>query len=175
MTDAVHTSTAPRPAYRWGAWAIALGGAAAVVLAAMAPPFVGEGLRALVGQAFGGICHQLPARSPHVGGVPLALCDRCLGIYGGVVLGVVGFALRPRWGEGVHGRAGPVLVAALVPLAIDWAGPVLGAWPNAPLSRAITGAFFGVAAGLLVGRMAARFNQPTARSRAPSRAAGSAP
>lgn len=145
--------------YNWKGWAVALAAAVGVVGLAVLPPFVGETVRAVVMHAFAGVCHQLPARSAHLGGVPLALCDRCLGIYSGVALGILAYPVIPALADRMYRRAGLMLVVALVPLALDWAGPVLSAWPNTPWSRAVTGAVFGVMAGVLVARAAARFNR----------------
>jgi hypothetical protein len=124
-------------------------------------------------QAFSALCHQLPSRSPVIDGVPLAVCDRCLGIYGGFALGLVAAALvrvaaplfaspakkrddvtkTYRW---LFDRTKFVLIGMLVPLAIDWVGPVmleaaptLG-WTNTPVSRAVTGGLLGMAGAVLL-------------------------
>mgnify|MGYP001293279006 CR=1 FL=1 len=140
----------------WLGWCGALAISLGLVGLAVLPPFVGETARGLVMQAFAGVCHQLPSRSPQIGGVALAVCDRCVGIYGGLALGVLGFATATRWHDAAYRHAGPVLAAALVPPVVDWIGPVLGLWANAPLSRAVTGAFFGVAAGYVLARVVVR-------------------
>lgn len=71
---------------------------------------------------WGGVCHQLPERSFHWFGAPLAVCHRCVGLYLGFTLGVAlwphlplglrQLALRPAW-----------LAACLALPAIDWALP----------------------------------------------------
>jgi len=95
---------------------------------------------------FAPLCHQLPGRSPSLDGVQLAVCDRCLGIYTGVLGGVA----TAGWARGLWVRLRAVehlvLLGSLLPLAVDWIGPVLGLWPNEPLSRAATGLLFGVVA-----------------------------
>jgi len=127
-------------------------------------------------QGFSALCHQIPGRSAAVDGVPLAVCDRCLGIYSGFALGLVLAALlrviapviAPLRNPDIPGpdiagtyrrlfdRAKFVLVGMLVPLAIDWGGPVLLkvspalGWANTPLSRAITGGLLGMAAAVLL-------------------------
>lgn len=143
--------------YAWLSWSVALAMVVGIVGVAALPPFVGEGLGELIMRTFAGVCHQLPERSPHVGGIPLALCDRCLGIYGGLALGVLAFPAMPRSAGRIHQYAGVVLLAALVPLGLDWIGPVVDGWSNGPWSRASTGAVFGAVAGVLVGRAAATF------------------
>lgn len=127
----------------WWGLLLALGGVTAV---AFVPPLLAPEWRAVVMHVFAPACHQLPGRSPMMGGVPIALCDRCAGIYLGGVLGV----LAAGWGR-VPGRYLPVsprylLLASLVPLGLDWMGPILGLWPNGPWSRAATGLVFGVVA-----------------------------
>jgi len=100
--------------------------------------------------AFGAACHQLPARSLHVDGVQIAVCDRCLGIYSGLFVGSLAmWALRMTW-QRFETMGRYVLLGALVPLGIDWIGPVVGLWQNVPVSRAITGFLFGAAAGAFV-------------------------
>jgi uncharacterized membrane protein len=121
-----------------------MGAAAAVVLlGASSPPFLSSAWRSLMMDVFAPLCHQLPARSPVVDGTQLAVCDRCFGIYGGVLVGVA----TAGWARGLWGRLRTVdhlvLLGSLLPLAVDWLGPVLGLWANAPLSRAVTGGLFG--------------------------------
>lgn len=124
------------------------------------PPFVPPGWRDVLMQAFAGVCHQLPGRSPHWGGAALAVCDRCLGIYTGVL---VGSALTPFMIpllDKVYSNAGYLLIAILAPVAIDWAGPVLGLWSNAPASRLLTGGVLGIGAGLLLMAALVRTRNP---------------
>lgn len=129
-----------------GAWGLMGAAASVILLGASSPPFLSPAGRALVMHAFAPVCHQLPGRSPMLDGVPLAVCDRCLGIYAGVVLGV----LTLCWGRRLWARLRSVdrfvLLGGLVPIALDWVGPVLGLWANVPLSRAGTGLLFGVVA-----------------------------
>ncbi len=144
-------------------WAVALGAAALVVAGATLPPFVGEPLRAALMMLFDPLCHQLPERSPHVAGVPLAACHRCYGIYVGVLAGAAAFPLLRRWRplrRHVAARGGRVLMAAGVPTAIDWAGDVAGLWANTPVSRMSTGALFGLVAGYVFARAVVQAVRP---------------
>lgn len=124
--------------------------AAVILLGATSPPFLPPAWRAVLMRAFAPVCHQLPGRSLHVDGIPLAVCDRCLGIYVGLLAGV----LTIGWGRALWIRVRDadryVLLGSLVPLALDWVGPVLGLWPNGPLSRAGTGLLFGIVAASFV-------------------------
>jgi len=158
--------------YTWFGWGVVLAVALCIVGVAMLPPFVGVVARDFVMDAFAGVCHQLPERSPHVRGTPFALCDRCLGIYGGLAVGVLAFPAMPHQADRIHRYAGLVFVAALVPLGIDWMGPVIDGWSNEPWSRVGTGALFGAAAGVLVGRAGATFGRHTATAAARSDGSG---
>lgn len=66
-------------------------------------------------------CHRLPGRVLEVGGVPLAVCSRCAGIYAGIGLGAA--LARPRWSARITvvvvGVAGAVLV---LEAWLEWAG-----------------------------------------------------
>jgi uncharacterized membrane protein len=139
---------------------------ALVVGVAWLPPVVSPEVRAALMKAFAPLCHQMPSRSPHVNGVALAVCDRCMGIYGGLLLGAglaAGVRVLATWvvpsrvSHGTLARAAKtVLLGALVPIGIDWLGPMLSAWTplagwgNTPLSRALTGALLGAAGGALL-------------------------
>lgn len=141
-----------RPRGFWAGWSLALGLAVVVVGLASLPPFVGPDLRAALMQGFSTMCHQFPSRSPHIDGVPLAVCHRCFGIYAGLPLAVLGFLLMGRWDETL-GRYAPLLLfGALVPPGLDWLLDVLGVWHNTPLSRLATGAIFGLVAGYYLAR-----------------------
>lgn len=50
-----------------------------------------DGLYALLGMQ----CHRLEGRVMSFGGVPMAVCSRCAGVYAGILFGA-GLA-RPRW------------------------------------------------------------------------------
>lgn len=139
-------------------WYGLLVGTSSVLVFALLPPFLPVEIQPVVRQCFGPVCHQLPGRSPHVGGVPIAICDRCTGIYLGLVIGVAltGWGRRGLWATlGVHGRY--LLLGSLVPLGLDWIGPILGLWSNGPVSRALTGLLFGgVAASYVTDRLLRR-------------------
>ncbi len=143
----------------WRRWTVAMATVSAVFTLALLPPFVPETWHAVLMQAFGSVCHQIPERSPHWGGVPIAVCDRCIGIYAGLLLGIAGGGVIHTLLSKVYKYAPWVLAMILLPLAADWVGPVLGAWANTPVSRGGTGLFVGVGAGLLI--VAALGRSPT--------------
>lgn len=96
-------------------------------------------------QAFQQLCHQLPGRSFWIGGQPMAVCSRCLGIYASFALSwifipLVGYQLEIN----IKGSA-TLLVVALVCNVFDIAGNFLGFWENTLFSRFFFGAGIGVA------------------------------
>lgn len=151
-------------------WYGLLGGTGGVLLLALLPPFLPAEMQGVVRRCFAPVCHQLPSRSPHIGGVPIAICDRCSGIYLGLVVGVVvtGWG-RSLWAAlGQHGHY--LLLGTLVPLGVDWIGPMLGLWSNGPISRALTGFLFGVVAASYVTNQLLRRVARTSSSGGPDRA-----
>ena len=143
-------------------WWLAVSVAAGVVGLAALPATVGFEGGALVRAAFAPFCHQMPARSPHVHGVPLALCHRCFGIVGGLAAGVGLGPLVPgllRRLAGVHPLA--VLSVAAVPTGMDWLLGVAGVWANTGASRLATGALFGLAAGLVLAGSVLALSSPS--------------
>lgn len=93
------------------------------------------------------ICHQIPGRSFSIGGSPLGVCARCIGLYGGFAAGslfLAGLALVRRRGAPASPPARPVLIAAALPTALEWALEMSrlapGLSPGAGTARALTGA-----------------------------------
>lgn len=128
---------------RWITGALGL----AILAAAFAPPFVDGTARTLIMQAFSAVCHQLPTRSASIDGIPLAACDRCMGIYFGLPLAALVFTLPARF-LGNLGRRAPIALAASVfPIALDWTLDALGILDNTASSRWVTGLVFGLVAG----------------------------
>jgi uncharacterized membrane protein len=133
-------------------WALALVGTLVLLVGAALPPFVGPGAEHAVRVGFQHLCHQLPGRSFEVGGVPLAVCHRCAGIYLGLVAGALLLpgvrSTAARWVE--HDRW--VLLAAVLPATLDWGGDVLGLWTNTVGSRVGTGLWLGIIVGVVFAR-----------------------
>lgn len=134
-------------------WTIALGGVGTLAVLAVLPPLVGGTVGAGLHAAFSAVCHQIPDRSPHLHGDPIALCHRCFGILTGLL---VGLAVVPALGQAVVSRmthsAQPMwLVVAVIPTALDWGLGALGLLANTPASRLLTGAVFGLVAGAILG------------------------
>lgn len=146
----------------------AIGAAAAValcgafVVVAFAPILLPAEWRALPMAAFHAFCHQLPERSPHVGGVQLAACWRCVGFYAGLVAGALLLPLTGRLDARLNRNAKWWLLGALGLMAADWAGPLVGYWENTWASRLATGGFLGAVAGYLFARALAVAAKPRA-------------
>ena len=136
----------------WAGWAVALGVALLPVALATLPPFLGPAGRTLVMQAFAPLCHQIPAYSPHLGGVQLAVGHRIYGMLWGLVLGTVALLWLRRWDDALDQRAALVLGAAALPMALDWWLHAAGWWTKTPASRLATGLLFGLAAGYFLAR-----------------------
>lgn len=116
---------------------------------AVLPPFVSASAGGWIMQAFAPVCHQLTERSFHVDGVQLAVCHRCLGAYVGLLVGVLFFLVTALESKSL--RPLTLLVIAALPGVVDWSGDVLGLWVNTPMSRVLTGAFFGILVGTILG------------------------
>ncbi len=111
---------------------------------------------ALVYAFFSPVCHQDPARSFAWLGHPWAVCHRCSGIYAALFLTSLwpyefSFLLSsPR-------RRRIWVVAATLPLLLDFLAPLAGLWTNTPGSRLITGLLFGVMLSSLLGPAIAEY------------------
>lgn len=149
---------------RWRAWGVMVVLTGGVLGLALSPPLLSPVGRAAVMSIFDPVCHQIPVRSPFWDGVQVAVCDRCVGIYLGIVLGVASVGWGRRVWRRVRRHVRYVILASLVPLGVDWIGPVLGLWTNIPESRALTGVVFGaVVASFAADRMlraGARWERP---------------
>lgn len=135
------------------AWALTAAGALAFLgLIALAPWARANGhpvLSAGVYAGFAGLCHQIPERSFHFEGFPLAVCARCFGLYVGGAAGVLFYPLaRGLARRDAPGRAW--LFAAAAPTAIDFALGFFGVWENTHLSRFLTAVLLGAAAAFYV-------------------------
>ncbi len=158
------------------AWMGLVGAAAAVFGLALSPPFLSSPWDAVVMHAYAPVCHQMSVRTPHIGEIQIALCDRCTGIYLGVVVGAAGTPVLWPLRQGLLRRALPVLGGATAITGLDWIGPILGLWPNVPVSRFLTGGLLGIVAGLLTGVGLLRSNaspERTGRKSAPQQSVSS--
>lgn len=133
------------------AHAVLLGSAAVLVALAAGPglwgpadpaAWVGSWQKAL----FASVCHQDPHRSIWLNGAPMAVCDRCFGIYAGLGIGLLlAFAVRPPT------RALTIAaVAAAALILLDAGGTMGGTWPPIRSVRVASGLLLGCAGGFLL-------------------------
>ncbi len=106
------------------------------------PPVLPQNFAEPLFRFFGYICHQMPERSLHAYGAPMAVCSRCFGIYAGLLVGV---AIYPVWrgAQNTEPISKVWLFLALVPIGIDWSLTFFGIWENTHLSRFVTGSILG--------------------------------
>jgi uncharacterized membrane protein len=100
--------------------------------------------------AFQDLCHQIPERSFWLNGQPMAVCSRCLGIYGGFALGWV---ILPIYSflELANGLSfKKIAVIAIVINLCDIVGNMLGLWENTLVSRLVLGCLLGSTSALLL-------------------------
>ena len=93
----------------------------------------------LIRSFFSRLCHQDPARSFVIGGSPVAVCVRCLGIYCGVALGLF---LRVGKASAIR-----LLAAAMLLNLLDVGSGMVHWHGNMPVTRFWLGLLLGMAAG----------------------------
>lgn len=117
-----------------------------------APIFEAEGIKSVsqpLYRFFSYICHQISSRSFHYHEHQLAVCARCLGFYGGFLLG---FIVYPFFRELNNTDSFPRfwLFAAMIPMGIDFSLTFFDIWENTHLSRTITGLILGFACAFFI-------------------------
>jgi uncharacterized membrane protein len=93
----------------------------------------------LIRSFFSRLCHQDPTRSFFIGGSPVAVCVRCLGIYCGVALGMF---LRLGKVSAIR-----LLAVAMLLNLLDVGSGMLHWHGNMPVTRFCLGLLLGVTAG----------------------------
>jgi uncharacterized membrane protein len=96
-------------------------------------------------RAFANLCHQRAERSYHWAGWPLAVCARCLGIYGGFLLGALFYPCLRR----IETTTLPQrrwLLLALAIITLDWSAGSFGWGANSFFTRTAAGGIVGVVA-----------------------------
>ncbi|MCW9708597.1 DUF2085 domain-containing protein [Fodinibius salsisoli] len=99
-------------------------------------------------QALSYVCHQLPDRSFWLNNQPMAVCSRCLGIYGGFLSGWLLLPLIDYFKNRPQPAKRAAIGAVLVNLA-DIIGNLVGFWENTLLSRFMLGSLAGLSVALL--------------------------
>ncbi len=101
-------------------------------------------------ESFGFICHQMPERSFHLEGHPLAVCARCFGLYVGLAAGTLAFPLVRSLASACVAPARVWLIVAALPTCIDFAVGYLGILANTHASRFLTAALLGAVAAYYI-------------------------
>jgi uncharacterized membrane protein len=127
-------------------WLATLGGMiiwlAAIFLAPWLAARGAAGPARFIYAVFAPLCHQIPARCFFLGGHPLAVCGRCLGIYAGFAAGLILNPLIRGFSRTSLPRVRLFLLMTL-PLALDGAAGMAGAWRSPIGVRFATGFIWG--------------------------------
>lgn len=86
---------------------------------------------------FSGLCHQHAWRSWAPGGEPLALCERCLGVYAGAALMALVYPLARFKASRAWLLFHGALVLQVIPLGLHWL-------PHGPEIRTLSGQAFAI-------------------------------
>ena len=99
--------------------------------------------------SFSTVCHQIAERCFTLLGYPLAVCQRCSGIYFGLWIGAL---LYPAIPEIVRYRFihRSWLLCAIIFIALDAGLALMGLWTNTPLTRFASGIVFGTSSSILL-------------------------
>lgn len=98
---------------------------------------------AVIYAAFAPTCHQEPSRCFFIFSYPLAVCARCLGIYGGFFLGTISFPFISN-SKKPELPTNRIFFLFSFPIVTDTAGNFLGLWSTSGVLRLISGLIWGV-------------------------------
>jgi len=90
-------------------------------------------------------CHGIPERCLILWNVPMPICARCTAIYAGLLVSFAAFLILPRMRESV---ARMVLLAAVIPMAIDGLSQLVQLRLSTNPLRIETGLLAGIAFGV---------------------------
>lgn len=107
---------------------------------------------------FSSVCHQIPERSFILAGHPLAVCQRCSGIYIGLFIGSL--VEIPFIHRSPRARRNCIL-AMTIPIFLDALLPYTGLWENVPFTRFLTGLLFGILSSTILMHGIAEFLNET--------------
>jgi uncharacterized membrane protein len=96
---------------------------------------------------FSKVCHQDPARSFSIQGVPLPVCIRCSAIYLGILAGIL---VSPLLHVEVFGerRCASLMLLALAASSLEWGISMWGGLESTALTRSISGGLLGATCGI---------------------------
>jgi uncharacterized membrane protein len=96
----------------------------------------------LVYAVFSPVCHQIPSRSFHILGQPLAVCARCLGIYSGFFIGVALYPFLRGFSRVAMPRT-KIFILISLPIVMDTLGNFVRLWETPNQLRFVTGLLWG--------------------------------
>ncbi|MDR9419518.1 DUF2085 domain-containing protein [Gracilimonas sp.] len=101
-------------------------------------------------RVFDVLCHQDPERSFTFSGVQMAVCSRCLGIYGFLAISWTGLPLYAYFKNSSNNRELVWLIIAILLNLTDLIGNYFEIWTNTHTSRLILGSLFGFSIPLIL-------------------------
>ncbi len=151
---AVEEATGQQRRAAFVAWGVATCVALCFVGVVLLAPWLRAGghvfLSGVIYRGFSVACHQMPERSFHLLGFPLAVCARCFGLYVGALAGVAVYPLLARNVARSEQPARVWLFVAALPTTVDFALGFFGLWSNTHLSRFLTASLFGAVAAFYI-------------------------
>lgn len=100
-------------------------------------------------RAFNSLCHQMADRSFWINGQPMAVCSRCIGIYGGFALGWILLPVSSFCQVKGIASIQKIVVIVLLLNIVDASGDFLNLWKNTLTSRLILGSLLGGLAAMI--------------------------
>ncbi|MBL7977377.1 MAG: DUF2085 domain-containing protein [Bacteroidetes Order II. Incertae sedis bacterium] len=93
------------------------------------------------------LCHQMPDRCFRMHGIPMAVCERCFGIYVGLFVGGLFYWPLKKWDHFLLLKARWLVGLAACLMFLDWLGPIISLWGNDWFTRSGTGFVLGIVCG----------------------------
>ena len=126
-------------------YALTLGGAVLCLATIFLAPFLKSRMPLVsdfIYAIYSPLCHQNTSRCFLLFGFPLAVCTRCLGVYGGFLLGTCCYPLfRDLRTQSLPRKE--VLIALSLPIVIDTMGNLFRFWMTDEWIRLLTGLLWG--------------------------------
>jgi uncharacterized membrane protein len=101
---------------------------------------------------FNGVCHQQPDRFLVFGGIPLANCSRCTGIYSGLFAGILLFSFFPDFINKSQQYSIRTFFVLSFVIAMDGSANFLQIWQTPDEMRLLTGVLWGISTGMILVR-----------------------
>lgn len=121
---------------------------------AWSPPFIYDNVSGWVTSwqkaLFSSVCHQQIDRTYQFGGVPLAVCSRCIGIYTAALTGLVTFSFFFALVNYSKRYITRIFIIGSFVIVIDGIANLIGIWHSVDFLRTIIGAVWGFTVGGLL-------------------------